>query len=349
MRLDAAGERFVISQQIGGEGLESSEILTLGVDGQDLKRLTENEVWDLYPAWSPGRTKIAWVHYASGFDQEIYVANADGSNRQNLTNSPTSTDWQPTWSPDGTQIAFTRKYGDDFKEIWKMNANGSGVQKLSDQLCQSHSPAWSPDGQKIAFICGVHFEGEALQEVYIMSSDGSNQRRLTYDDAVECEDEEGDPIECPHYEDADISWAPDSTWITYVKYYNKKDPPTKGDIYKLNTSLSSPTQVNLTETWDTAEFAPDWSPAGDKIAFSGFDGSYEILVMNTNGSGVTALTDVAGWDGLPKWSSDASMIAFRSNRVDGEQFELYVMNADGTGQTRLTYTSDHEHHYSWRP
>ncbi|MFC2015587.1 hypothetical protein ACFLUM_01500 [Chloroflexota bacterium] len=332
------------------------EVYAVDASGANLVNVSNQSGGDVEPAWSPGRTKIAWVHHDG--DDEISVANADGSNRQRLTDN-TVKDWQPAWSPDGSEIAFTSMRDGD-REIYKMNADGSGVQKLTglpgQATCKSYNPTWSPDGQKIAFICGdwkddAQVGTRPLHEVYIMSADGTNQRRLTEDNVHECENEDGETEDCPSYEDTGLTWAPDSTWLAYAKYYNqKREKRDKGDIYKINTSLSSPQQINLTNTPDRymAEHSPDWAPVGDKIAFSGKDGTYEILTMNTDGSNVTNLTHAALADYKPKWSSDATMIAFLSNRVGGS-LELYVMNADGSGTKRLTNTSADEQDFSWRP
>ena len=59
--------------------------------------------------------------------------------------------------------------------------------------------------------------------------------------------------------------------------------------------------------------------------------------MNSDGTGVTNLTNNGALDRFPAWSPNGKKIAFISNR-DGNQ-EVYVMNADGSEQTRLTTTT----------
>jgi len=81
--------------------------------------------------------------------------------------------------------------------------------------------------------------------------------------------------------------------------------------------------------------------AKGKIAFaSNRDGNYEIYIMNTDGSGLTRLTDNPaddGGDGLFCFSPDGSKIAFYSWR--DRNYEIYIMNTDGSEQTRLTDNS----------
>jgi len=87
---------------------------------------------------------------------------------------------------------------------------------------------------------------------------------------------------------------------------------------------------------------------GGRIAFVSYrDGNEEIYVMNSDGSGVTRLTNNLAWDRWPAWSPDGARIAFDSDR-DGN-YEIYVINADGTGVTRLTNNPAYDGEPSWSP
>ena len=93
---------------------------------------------------------------------------------------------------------------------------------------------------------------------------------------------------------------------------------------------------------------PAWSPDGTKIAFhSDRDGNFEIYVMNSDGSGVTRVTNNAALDGVPVWSPDGTKIAFASSR-DGRN-EIYVMSSDGSGVTRASSEQEEEQQPSWSP
>ncbi len=93
---------------------------------------------------------------------------------------------------------------------------------------------------------------------------------------------------------------------------------------------------------------PAWSADWRRIVFvKGSDHSFDIYVMNADGSGQRRLTRTAGRDWDPVWSPDGRQIAFlRERDADNwppnfDNFEVYVMNADGSGQRRLTGKTAH--------
>lgn len=93
-----------------------------------------------HPTWSPDGSKIAFAAYPGYPDfskpEQIYVMNADGSGKIQLTNDLTASCSYPSWSPDGTKIVFQKEY-DSFANgsaIWIMNSDGSGAKALTDRM-----------------------------------------------------------------------------------------------------------------------------------------------------------------------------------------------------------------------
>jgi len=92
------------------------------------------------------------------------VIDADGSDVQQLTDSPGDDGW-PSWSSDGTKILFSsirddcaysdapdcKTRGDigPYHTLYVMNADGSNVTRVSDAFGQIAD--WSPDGRFIVF------------------------------------------------------------------------------------------------------------------------------------------------------------------------------------------------------
>ena len=107
---------------------ENHEIWTMGRRGGNQHRLTNNDVGDFDPVWSPDGSRIAWVRYPQAAcncgPSDVWLMDADGTDPYNLTDDAAAIS-RPTWSPDGTQIAFTRGY-----EIWMIDADGSDEHRI---------------------------------------------------------------------------------------------------------------------------------------------------------------------------------------------------------------------------
>ena len=95
------------------------------------------------PDWSPDGTKLVYSRFVGTFDNdEIFVANADGTGETRLTTNSVH-DSRPVWSPDGTKIAFDSNEGGDW-EIFVMNRDGSGRHAVTDNTFDDSRPDWQP-------------------------------------------------------------------------------------------------------------------------------------------------------------------------------------------------------------
>ena len=286
------------------------DFFLIGADGSGLQPLTTNAETVAFPYWSPDGTRIAYL-CCVGFDSSLWVMNADGSENRRLTMGRSGS---PAWSPDGRQIAYDDH---DAGAIWIIGADGEGAVRLADN---SGGASWSPDGRKILFFSWRDFpDQEQRNELYVMDADGSNQVRLTRNEA----------------EDVEPRWSPDGTQIAFTSSRNGNP-----DIYVAATDGSRPRPL-------TSDPAPDegpaWSPEGTRIVFTSYrggadplmlgDGNAEVFTVGPDDAAPINVTNDPGWDGYPAWSPDGRQIAFSNN--NGAEFDLYVMNADGTAKRRL--------------
>jgi dipeptidyl aminopeptidase/acylaminoacyl peptidase len=68
--------------------------------------------------------------------------NADGSNVQQLTNTPLIVDEAPAWSPDGQKIVFQTDRDGNNWEIYVMNVDGSDQKRLTNNPAGDYAPNW---------------------------------------------------------------------------------------------------------------------------------------------------------------------------------------------------------------
>jgi Tol biopolymer transport system component len=81
-------------------GVGTPEFFMMDSAGQSGNRLTFNNVFDLYPTFSPDAQSIAWT---SGTSQdEVWVMENNGSNQRRITSGQ-----KPSWSPDGQQLVYS--------------------------------------------------------------------------------------------------------------------------------------------------------------------------------------------------------------------------------------------------
>lgn len=141
------GERIVYTAYTAHS--RTPYIAVMNADGSNQRRLGGSLAERLTgkadgeePAWSPDGEKVAFM--SANDDEDIYVMDADGSNRTRLTDDvPGNDHWPPTWSPDGARIAFTSD-GPRGSWIYAMNADGSGLTKLTGDPANAAFPAWQP-------------------------------------------------------------------------------------------------------------------------------------------------------------------------------------------------------------
>jgi Tol biopolymer transport system component len=107
---------------------------------------------DTPPASAPAQAfKIAYDAYIDGH-ADVFVMNADGSDKMNLTHSTDGQAHYPQVSPDGARIAYTIDSGegrDAVRSLWVMDADGKNRRKIADR---AREPFWSPDGKVIGYL-----------------------------------------------------------------------------------------------------------------------------------------------------------------------------------------------------
>lgn len=151
-------------------------IWVMNVDGSNPTELADG-VGGTEPAFSPDGKKIVFCATGKiGADSEIWVMDANGLNRSNLSQDYGAEDLDPSFSPDGTKIVFAKDVHDGAgSEIFVMNADGTNPINLTNTKGSDYHPAFSLNGSMITFT--TLRDGNA--EIYVMVADGSMPINIT--------------------------------------------------------------------------------------------------------------------------------------------------------------------------
>jgi Tol biopolymer transport system component len=212
-----------------------AEIFVMNANGSHQRQITVNDLDDEYPAWSPdGRIVVArdLNPILGEADYDLVTMNGDGSNQQNLTNTPGVDESEPSWSPTGRSIAFI-SWRDGDGELYTMRANGSGIRQLTFDGLGYEFPDWSPDGRLIAFHSGPPGEFD-LYDIYTIRANGRDQTRLTFGAGFD-----GFP-----------AWSPNGRQLAFMT-------GPLDDIFTMRADGSRRTNRTNNAAFD---IAPDWQP-----------------------------------------------------------------------------------------
>jgi len=237
-----------------------------------------------------------------------------------------------SWTVDDSRIAFQTDR-DGRWQIYTADSAGGQVTDVSGGVSNDYDPSWSPDGKQIVF----HSDRAGSCQIYVMDRGGGNVRLVTFDKGA----------------NTNPSWSSDGR-IAY-----ESDPSAAGlpctpdtgnrqhnDIYTIGVDGNNRVQV----TQDPADdIDPAWSPDGTRIAFaSNRTGSYQIYVVNADGSGLVQLSDEPQFQEFaPAWSPDGKRIAFNSTREGNS--EIFVVNADGSDPEPVARALQMSYNPSWAP
>ena len=135
------------------------DIYTLPIEGGTPKRISEGLSWDVQPRFSPDGSRIAFTSDRGGGDN-IWVMNADGSDKRQVTKEDFRLLNQPAWSPDGRFIAAKKHYTTERSagtgEVWLYHVSGGGgvqvVERANERLQKElGEPVFAPDGSAIYY------------------------------------------------------------------------------------------------------------------------------------------------------------------------------------------------------
>ena len=169
-------------------------VYAMGANGGNEQIVEAGWTRDGRVSWSPDGTSIAYSEMRQldppfkRFGSDIFVVNANGSTRVNLTVNPAPMNISASWSPDGKKIAYVASPKPFLwlppHNIHVMNADGSNPVMLTqeERWAYEWNPTWSPDSRRIAF---ARQTPDGFKDIFSMNADGSDLRNLTQTHRVE--------------------------------------------------------------------------------------------------------------------------------------------------------------------
>jgi Tol biopolymer transport system component len=253
----------------------------------------------------------------------IVEAAPDGSARRTLS-GPTTNDSAPALSPDGRQIAFfsTR---DGRNALYVMASDGSGPRKLADcNICVRVQ--WAPDGRRLwlddqRYVI-TEFGPSNRLVTSLLSLDGAPAQELP----ATCAALSRDGARCAYLAPSEGGWK------IVVRSPPTAEPLIVASTMPLPMSLSwSPDGATLLYSTEAfrdyavnvvgldgrpprklaAGTAPQWSPAGDAVAFleqGDTYGGHTLKVVGADGGGEATIA--TGAYALLGWSPDGAQLAY---------------------------------------
>jgi serine/threonine protein kinase/sugar lactone lactonase YvrE len=142
--LASDGQRFACTVRGAQE-----DIVTLAVDGSDLRRLTDDSPKDRYPYWVRGSDELVFYSNRSG-NWELWIVEADGSGLRQVTDLGEVSG--VAFAPDARRALVNANYYD---EVWRVDFDHVNARDNSERmdLPRGYVPiAWSPTGDRVAGV-----------------------------------------------------------------------------------------------------------------------------------------------------------------------------------------------------
>ena len=288
-------------------------------DGLDDRVLVQS-VSATWPAWSPDRTRIAFLsidHADPAANTSLYVVNTDGTGLTRLDDWVSYYD-APLWSPDGTRIAYvTLAAWSGSVENGKLSirvaevATGQVTDVTRDTLRLAFFPSWSPTGDRLAFVAKTQQRNQPLRaaegEVHVLTlatGELTNITRGRLPDAWS------------------VAWSPtDERLLVFTV-----DADSDYDLSETGISLldARTGALSVVRAGSETVMPPVWSPHGDRFAFADGPTSVRIRDDGSGESWINLRTDIQGH---LTWSPDGGTILAVAD--DPRQDAYFISVADG--------------------
>ncbi len=237
-----------------------------------------------------------------------------------------------------TRIAYVSTSGGRFKEIHVSHLDGSEKFQVTNNHTINLSPSWSPDGRSVLYS-SFKDKNQTLYlfELYSGKEVKFSPRAGRYLGGKMSPDGQ--------FVAATLEVAGNTSLYLLDRNGNVVRRLTDNPGIEVSPSSGKTRRLTYSGSYNTS---PDWSPKGDKIAYTGRVGNrFAVFTIGVDGGEPRKLTPESSDSEDPTWSPDGRFIAFSSNRAG--KYQLYMMQWTGENQRRLTGSGGDDTRPSWSP
>jgi Tol biopolymer transport system component len=131
------------------------DLYTLPITGGEAKRITDGLPFDSQPVFSPDGKLIAFTSDRDG-SENLWIANADGSEPRQLSKEKEAEFISPSWTPDGEYVLISRnQQGLGVHEIWMYSIHGGTGVQVTKSIPAGSTAANLPQAQRLNFLGAV--------------------------------------------------------------------------------------------------------------------------------------------------------------------------------------------------
>jgi serine/threonine protein kinase len=299
------------------------DLWTIPASGGDAVRVTDDEALDWNPVWSPDGKFIYFCSNRNGATSlwRIPIDESKGApagEPEAISPTPAQS-WLLTISKDGKNLIYVRRTRiENIQQIQfdpsKKEITGK-PSAVTEGNRRTRTPSFSPDGSLIAF----YITGETQEDIVLVKN-GETKRNLLTNDA---------------FRDRVPRFSPDGKRLAF--YSNQSGTY---EIYTVNTDGTDRRQI--TNHGGKGVYYPIFSPDGKQLAYTVFDGTTQIMNLETEWSKQTPVQvpplneqdeKFIAWS----WSPDGKKLAgWRGDQVEFEYPGFYVYSFETNSYEQIS-------------
>ena len=294
-----------------------ADLYTIDIDGENLKRLTNDEINEFSPVWSPDNEKIAFqttTHFGSGagHSSNIIVIDNDGSNYSEIavdSQLPDGRSFMPAlnlqWI-DNNKISFIAFGPMLYDGVWQADVNSGEITSLIDEL-EFASHVWSEENKSLLLPL-------MEKDLLILNANGESERIETIGKVVH------------------LAWSHDGSKIAFSVERSTQEAGVQQDrvydLFLVNDDGSDLKVLLSDESYSVVKFS--FYSNNESILYQkkgvGLDASSELWSINIDGSN-NRLIDSSKI--LVGSAPDSNMAIYaRGSLLGDELYDYYLLNLE---------------------